>query len=103
MQNSWLYIWLQKMIGDDGATAIWTTITIVINAIVVYVVVLSVFRLLKAIERKNSEDPKERAEAVTSIKNTIIVIVLIVLLGAVGFNVVLNLSGSLFNMFPNDN
>ncbi|MDR3290262.1 MAG: hypothetical protein LBT02_03180 [Rickettsiales bacterium] len=50
-------------------------------------------RLVKAVQEKNSEDPKERADAVVTMKGAIITIVLAGLIGLVGFNVFVTFVG----------
>jgi hypothetical protein len=47
------------------------------------------FRILKGIESKNSADAGERASAMATIKNAILVIVLITVIGVGGFNALL--------------
>jgi sensor histidine kinase regulating citrate/malate metabolism len=80
---------LSNYLGDTAATAIQTTLTIVVNLIIAYVVVLQFFKILKGIENKNSADGAERTQAMATIKNAIIVIVLVTTVGAVGFNALL--------------
>jgi sensor histidine kinase regulating citrate/malate metabolism len=64
-------------------------LTIIINLLVAYIIVMQIFRIMKGVENKNSADSGEKAQATATIKNGIIVIVLTSLIGAVGFNMFL--------------
>ncbi|GMO14731.1 MAG: hypothetical protein Ta2E_07070 [Mycoplasmoidaceae bacterium] len=87
--SSWFYDRMNEYVGADAATAIQYVLTVIVNLMVIYVVVMQFFKVLKGIENKNSSDPGERAAAMNQIKNAIVVIILVVLIGAVGFNALL--------------
>jgi hypothetical protein len=57
--------------------------------IMAYVIVMQFFRILKGVEAKNSADAGERANAMSTIKNGILVIVLIGVVGVGGLNALL--------------
>jgi ABC-type sugar transport system permease subunit len=80
--------------GEAAATAVVSTIAVVVNLLIVYIVIMQFFKIMKGIENKNSADGGERAQAMTQIKNAIIVVVLVVVVGGVGFNALLFLGGS---------
>jgi hypothetical protein len=66
---------------------------VLINLVVGYIMIMAGIRLVKAVQEKNSEDPKERADAVVTMKGAIITIVLAGLIGLVGFNVFVTFVG----------
>jgi hypothetical protein len=56
-----------------------------VYAVVIYILVIQIFRLLNNISNRNAEDPKQRQEARENIKGSVFVILMTVLIGGIGF------------------
>jgi hypothetical protein len=73
------------MVGDEAATAIQIVFNICISGIMLYIIIVQLIRLLVNFNNRNSEDQKARQEARDNIKASAFIIVMVTLIGGVGF------------------
>ncbi|MDR2653972.1 MAG: hypothetical protein LBB39_01530 [Mycoplasmataceae bacterium] len=83
---------LESYIGKAAANAVYAILLAVINLVVVFVIIQQIFRLLHALQEKNSADEKERADAMITVKGSIITIIIVGLVFGVGLNAFFALS-----------
>ncbi|MDR2847234.1 MAG: hypothetical protein LBV22_02760 [Mycoplasmataceae bacterium] len=85
-ENEAAWEWLGNLIGDGAANAVTTVFDIAVYGIVLYIIVIQVVRLLNNFNNRNAEDAKTRQEARENIKGSVFIIIMVALIGGVGFS-----------------
>ncbi|MDR0753033.1 MAG: hypothetical protein LBF02_02925 [Mycoplasmataceae bacterium] len=85
---------LEKYLGTSGGTAVYAILLAVINIVLIFVIIQQIFRLLHALQEKNSADEKERADAMITVKGAIITIIIVAVVGVAGINMFFAFSDS---------
>jgi Na+/H+ antiporter NhaD/arsenite permease-like protein len=77
---------LEDFVGQEAAAAITTTLDIIVFGIIAYIVVIQLIRLLNNFNNRNAEDGKTRQEARENIKASAFIILMVGVVGSVGFS-----------------